>query len=127
MSTPDPALLSAAQALQAALAAVEEATRAPVPPAVLGGDRLLTARQVAGVLGLSVQHTYALMQANRLPAVRIGRAVRVPEHLLRAYLHDLIGAGAGPRAAPAPTPRAPIALLRPTRLPAADSPHQDEE
>lgn len=48
--------------------------------------RLLTAEDVAGILQVPKSSVYELIRLKRLPAVRIGRLVRVPEEELRAWI-----------------------------------------
>ena len=57
-------------------------TPEPKPQAELQAP-LLTVEQVAGILNLSVRTVRRLVKDNKLPIVRIGRAVRVrPEALV---------------------------------------------
>ena len=49
---------------------------------------LLKADEVAHLLGVGRAKTYALLAANALPTVRIGRSVRVPAQALRAWVAD---------------------------------------
>ena len=48
--------------------------------------RLLTARQVADQLGLSTETVLAWVRAGKLPAFRLGRAIRFRETDLDAWL-----------------------------------------
>lgn len=83
----DPAALSltaALEALRVATAALEHATPEVTPGPAL--PRWLRAREVATILGLSIQQVYYLMGKGVLPTVRINRAVRVPEDELRRYM-----------------------------------------
>lgn len=48
--------------------------------------RLLTAEDVAGILQVPKASVYELIRLKRLPAVRIGGLVRVPEEDLRAWI-----------------------------------------
>jgi excisionase family DNA binding protein len=50
------------------------------------GMKLLTAEEVAKILRIPKLNVYRLVRERRLPAVRIGRFVRVPEEELRAWL-----------------------------------------
>ncbi len=52
-------------------------------------SRLLTARETADRLGLGIYRTYQLIRKGQLPAVRLGRQVRVDP----AALEDWIAAG----------------------------------
>ena len=47
---------------------------------------LLRARDVAEALGVAKSTAYELMATGQLPVVRIGRSVRVPLDLLRAWI-----------------------------------------
>jgi excisionase family DNA binding protein len=49
-------------------------------------DRLLTVGEVATVLRVSKITVYRLVHTQELPAMRIGRSVRVPAAALRSYL-----------------------------------------
>jgi excisionase family DNA binding protein len=55
--------------------------------------RLLTADEVSDLLQIPKQHTYRLIREKKLPAVRIGKLVRVPEDALKAW----VAAGGAPR------------------------------
>ncbi len=48
--------------------------------------RLLTAEDVAGILQVPKASVYELIRLKRLPVVRIGRLVRVPEDELRSWI-----------------------------------------
>jgi excisionase family DNA binding protein len=52
-------------------------------------DRLLTAEEVAGRLGVSVDWVWAQARAGRIPHVRLGRYRRFPESSLDAWMHGL--------------------------------------
>jgi excisionase family DNA binding protein len=45
-------------------------------PSELGAERLLTAREVAAILNVSVSHVYELTSQHKLPVIRVGRLVR---------------------------------------------------
>jgi excisionase family DNA binding protein len=49
---------------------------------------LLTAPQVADVLGLSVPKVYQLIRDGVLPSVRVDAAVRVPRVQLEAWIRE---------------------------------------
>ncbi len=65
--------------------------------------RLLTARQTADRLGIGVYRTYQLIRKGQLPAVRLGRQVRVD----LVALEDWIAAGGTACDSDLPSPRAP--------------------
>lgn len=48
--------------------------------------RLLQVREVADRLSLRLPQTYAIIQAGLLPAVRIGRQIRVDPRALEAFV-----------------------------------------
>lgn len=50
--------------------------------------RLLRCREAAVPLGISVTKTYAMAASGELPTVRIGRAVRIPEHKLLEWINE---------------------------------------
>jgi excisionase family DNA binding protein len=50
------------------------------------GMKLLTVDEVAQILRVPKLNVYRLVREGRLPAVRIGRFVRVPENELRAWI-----------------------------------------
>jgi excisionase family DNA binding protein len=51
-------------------------------------EPLLTINEVAAALRVSKMTIYRLVQAGELPAIRIGRSIRVPASALRAYLDN---------------------------------------
>jgi excisionase family DNA binding protein len=54
-------------------------------PSELGLPRLLTAREVAGVLNVSLSHVYEQTALGHIPCVRVGRLIRYdPEAILEA-------------------------------------------
>jgi excisionase family DNA binding protein len=55
--------------------------------------RLLTARDVAGLLCVPVSTVYELTRGGRLPCLRIGRAVRFSKEDLEAHLAAQRGTG----------------------------------
>ena len=67
------------------IAKISEATPEPKPHAELQAP-LLTVEQVAGILNLSVRTVRRLVKDNKLPIVRIGRAVRVRPEVLAALI-----------------------------------------
>jgi excisionase family DNA binding protein len=48
--------------------------------------QLLTVRQAADLLQLSAPFVYGLISKGQLPAVRLGRAVRVPKQALETMI-----------------------------------------
>lgn len=59
-----------------------------------GGDRplsevkFLTVAEVAALMRVSKMTVYRLVHSGELPAVRVGRSFRVPDHAVHAYLRD---------------------------------------
>jgi len=49
--------------------------------------KFLTVAEVATVMRVSKMTVYRLVNAATLPAVRVGRSVRVPEQAVHDYLH----------------------------------------
>jgi excisionase family DNA binding protein len=58
----------------------------PVPNAGLGELKFLTVAEVATLMRVSKMTVYRLVNAGTLPAVRVGRSVRVPEQAVHDYL-----------------------------------------
>jgi excisionase family DNA binding protein len=60
----------------------------------LGELRFLTVAEVATLMRVSKMTVYRLVNAATLPAVRVGRSVRVPEQAVHDYLqHSYVEAG----------------------------------
>jgi excisionase family DNA binding protein len=60
----------------------------------LGELRFLTVAEVATLMRVSKMTVYRLVNAATLPAVRVGRSVRVPEQAVHEYLrHSYVEAG----------------------------------
>jgi excisionase family DNA binding protein len=60
----------------------------------LGELRFLTVAEVATLMRVSKMTVYRLVNAATLPAVRVGRSVRVPEQAVHQYLqHSYVEAG----------------------------------
>jgi excisionase family DNA binding protein len=60
----------------------------------LGELRFLTVAEVAALMRVSKMTVYRLVNAGTLPAVRVGRSVRVPEQAVHDYLqHAFVEAG----------------------------------
>lgn len=51
-------------------------------------ERLLKVPEAAERLALGRSHTYDLITRQILPHIRIGRAVRIPEQALEAYIAE---------------------------------------
>ncbi|MCK4782874.1 MAG: helix-turn-helix domain-containing protein [Desulfobacteraceae bacterium] len=50
--------------------------------------RLLTARDIAYLMQISKSKAYDLMRSGEIPAVRIGRSIRVREEDIDQYIED---------------------------------------
>ncbi len=48
--------------------------------------RLLTVAEVAAIMRLSKMTVYRMVNAGTLPALKVGRSVRIPEHVVDEYL-----------------------------------------
>ena len=48
--------------------------------------RLLTVAEVAAILRLSKMTVYRMVNSGVLPALKVGRSIRVPEHVVDEYL-----------------------------------------
>jgi excisionase family DNA binding protein len=60
----------------------------------LGELKFLTVAEVASVMRVSKMTVYRLVNTGTLPAVRVGRSVRVPEQAVHDYLqHSFVEAG----------------------------------
>jgi excisionase family DNA binding protein len=65
-----------------------------MPAERLGELRFLTVAEVATLMRVSKMTVYRLVNAATLPAVRVGRSVRVPEQAVHDYLqHSYVEAG----------------------------------
>ena len=60
-----------------------------MPSDVAETNRLMTAREVADLLGASVDFVYAQARAGRLPCVQLGRLVRFRRESLQRWLIEL--------------------------------------
>jgi excisionase family DNA binding protein len=58
----------------------------PIDPAPPGFEQLLTAAQAAVILNMSLRKVRRLIENKILPAVRIGRAVRIRPEDLRTFI-----------------------------------------
>jgi excisionase family DNA binding protein len=54
----------------------------------LGEVKLLTVAEVAAILRLSKMTVYRMVNSGALPALKVGRSVRIPEHVVDAYLRN---------------------------------------
>ncbi|MCU0284430.1 MAG: helix-turn-helix domain-containing protein [Candidatus Nanopelagicales bacterium] len=52
----------------------------------LGEVKLLTVAEVAAMLRLSKMTVYRMVNSGTLPALKVGRSVRIPEHVVDEYL-----------------------------------------
>jgi excisionase family DNA binding protein len=52
----------------------------------LGEVRLLTVAEVAALMRLSKMTVYRMVNSGTLPALKVGRSVRIPEHVVDEYL-----------------------------------------
>jgi excisionase family DNA binding protein len=50
--------------------------------------RFLTVAEVASVMRVSKMTVYRLVHSGELPAIRVGRSLRVPEQAVHDYLRD---------------------------------------
>jgi excisionase family DNA binding protein len=62
----------------------QQVTTAAVP----ARGKLLTPAEVANIMRVSTMTVYRLVKSNDLPAVRVGKAYRIHEHDLNAYLEQ---------------------------------------
>jgi excisionase family DNA binding protein len=60
----------------------------PAPSAPLGELKFLTVAEVAALMRVSKMTVYRLVNDGKLPAVRVGRSVRVPEKAVHDYLDN---------------------------------------
>lgn len=51
---------------------------------------LLRVSEAAEALGISRSHCYELIQAGKLPVVRLGASVRVPQAWLRRFVEEQV-------------------------------------
>ncbi len=52
----------------------------------LGEVRLLTVAEVAAIMRLSKMTVYRMVNSGTLPALKVGRSVRIPEYVVDEYL-----------------------------------------
>jgi len=60
----------------------EEVSELPAERAGRAGRAALTVAEAAHLLGISTSHAYHLVQTGSVPAVRLGRRVLIPRHVL---------------------------------------------
>ena len=58
------------------------------PDRPLAEVRFLTVAEVASLMRVSKMTVYRLVHGGELPAVRVGRSFRVPEHAVHDYLRS---------------------------------------
>jgi len=63
-----------------------------------GGDRLLTAGEVAAILRISNMTVYRLIKSGQLAAVRVGKNYRIRESDVDGYLSERTVKAEGPKA-----------------------------
>jgi excisionase family DNA binding protein len=54
---------------------------------------VLTVPEAAGLLSVGRNHIYSLIADGRLPAIRLGRAIRVPRRAVEQLIADAVPAG----------------------------------
>jgi excisionase family DNA binding protein len=69
-------------------------------------DRLLTAEEIAGRLGVTPQWVWSQARSGSIPHVRLGRYRRFRESAVEAWLDALEAASTGSGSTPAPRPAA---------------------
>lgn len=52
----------------------------------LGEVKLLTVAEVAAIMRLSKMTVYRMVNSGQMPALKVGRSVRIPEHVVDEYL-----------------------------------------
>ena len=57
-------------------------------PADLASLSFLTVAEVARIMRVSRMTVYRLVHDGKLPAVQVGRSMRIPEEAVRDYLRD---------------------------------------
>jgi len=89
------ALDRAAERLRAGIVTVTEPKRAADPnTADLLSDvveHVLKVDDVARLLGVSTWSIYEAIKAGEMPAIRVGRRILVPTHVLRIWMHEVAG------------------------------------
>jgi excisionase family DNA binding protein len=59
-------------------------------PAPEGFDNMLSVTEVAALLSVSKMTIYRLINEGEVPAIRVGRSLRVPERAIREYMQEAI-------------------------------------
>ena len=54
----------------------------------LGEVKLLTVAEVAAIMRLSKMTVYRMVNSGQMPALKVGRSVRIPEHVVDEYLRQ---------------------------------------
>ena len=54
----------------------------------LGEVKLLTVAEVAAIMRLSKMTVYRMVNSGQMPALKVGRSVRIPEHVVDEYLRS---------------------------------------
>lgn len=87
-TSPEPGLRAAPGPGKVTRPAPRPAVRAEAVPrdALLSEIRFLTVAEVAAVMRVSRMTVYRMVHSEELPAVRVGRSFRVPEHAVHEYL-----------------------------------------
>lgn len=58
------------------------------PDIPLGEVKLLTVAEVAKIMRLSKMTVYRMVSSGTLPALKVGRSIRVPQSVVDDYLRD---------------------------------------
>jgi excisionase family DNA binding protein len=59
-------------------------------PAPEGFDNMLDVIEVATLLSVSKMTIYRLIHQGEMPAIRVGRSMRIPERAVREYMQEAI-------------------------------------
>ena len=59
-------------------------------PTPEGFDNMLDVREVATLLSVSKMTIYRLINQGEMPAIRVGRSLRIPERAVREYMQQAI-------------------------------------
>jgi excisionase family DNA binding protein len=49
---------------------------------------VLTVKELAAILGVNVKTAYAAIEAGELPAIRVGKVIRIPTNMLASFLQQ---------------------------------------
>lgn len=85
VDAPEPFHLRASERILGSLTRVG---RCAVTDRPLAEVRLLTVAEVAAILRLSKMTVYRMVNAGTLPALKVGRSVRIPEYVVDEYLRN---------------------------------------